>query len=109
MILAVGRQGGEEVAQGAVIALAFVGVPLLAVLFDFAFPSLYRWVLPRVSRLDAAVLARPIIELESARRIKAERQTYSRSAYHGALYDQGAWADEVLARLDTSRTSRRRR
>ena len=109
MILAVGRQSGEEVAQGAVIALAFVGVPLLAVLFDFTFPSLYRWVLPRVSRLDAAVLARPIIELESARRIKAERQTYSRSAYHGALYDQGAWADEVLARLDTSRTPPRRR
>ena len=109
MLLAVGRQSGEEVAQGAVIALAFVGVPLLAVLFDFTFPSLYRWVLPRVSRLDAAVLARPIIELESARRIRAERQTYSRSAYHGALYDQGAWADEVLARLDTSRSVRRRR
>ena len=109
MILAVGRQGDEEVAQGAVIALAFVGIPLLAVLFAGTFPSLYRWFLPRLSRLDAAALARPIIELESALRIKAERQTYSRSAYHGAAYDQGAWADEVLARLDTSRNAKRRR
>ncbi|MCY3959715.1 MAG: hypothetical protein OXG65_15700 [Chloroflexi bacterium] len=109
MILAVGMQGDEEVVQGALIALAFVGIPLLAVVFAGAFPSLYRWLLPRVSRLNAAALARPIIELESARRIKAERQTYSRSAYHGAAYDQGAWADEVLARLDTSRTARRRR
>lgn len=109
MILAVGRQGGEEVAQGAVIALAFVGIPLLAVLFDYVFPSLYKWFLPRVSRLDAAAFARPVIELESARRIKAERETYRRSAYHGAAYDQGAWADGVLARLDTSRTGRRRR
>lgn len=109
MILAAGRQGGEEVAQGAVIALAFVGIPLLAVLFDYVFPSLYKWFLPRVSRLDAAAFARPIIELESARRIKAERETYRRSAYHGAAYDQGAWADEVLSRLDTPRAGRRRR
>ena len=109
MILAVGRQGDEEVAQGAVIALVFVGIPLLAVLFDYLFPSLHKWFLPRVSRLDAAALARPIIELESALQIKAERQTYSRSAYHGAPFDQGAWADDVLARLDTSRNARRRR
>ena len=109
MLLAVRVQGGEQVVGGAVIALAFVGVPLLAVLFDYVFPGLYKWFLPRVSPLDAAAPARPIIELESARRIKAERQTYSRSAYHGAAYDQGAWADEVLARLDTSRTGRRRR
>lgn len=109
MILAVGLQGDEEVVQGAVIALAFVGMPLLAVLFDYVFPRPYKWFLPRVSRLDAAALARPIIELESALRIKAERQTYSRSAYHGAAYDQGAWADEVLARLDTSRSAKRRR
>ena len=109
MILAVGRQGGEEVAQGAVIALTFVGIPLLAALFDYLLPGLYRWFLPRVSRLDAAALARPIIELESALQIKAERQTYSRSAYHGAPFDQGAWADDVLARLDTSRNARRRR
>ena len=109
MILAVGRQGGEEVAQGAVIALVFVGVPLLAVLFDYVFPGLYRWFLPRVSRRDAAAFARPIIELEAAMRIKAERETYRRGAHHGAAYDHGAWADEVLARLDSSRTGRRRR
>ncbi|MDE2868241.1 MAG: hypothetical protein OXR64_03705 [Chloroflexota bacterium] len=109
MVLAVRIQGGEQLVEGAVIALAFVGIPLLAVVFARAFPSLYRWFLLRVSRLDAAAFVRPIIELESALQIKAERQTYSRSAYHGAAYDQGAWADEVLARLDTSRTARRRR
>ena len=109
MILAVRVQGGEQVVEGAAIALAFAGVPLLAVVFARAFPSLYEWFLPRVSQLDAAAFARPIIELESALQIKAERQTYSRSAYHGAAYDRGAWADEVLARLDKSRTARRRR
>ena len=108
MLLAVAVQGGEQVVGGAVIALAFVGVPLLAVLFDYVFPSLYKWFLPRVSRLDAAAFARPIIELESARRIKAERETFRRGAYHRAPDDRGAWADEVLARLDKSRTTRRR-
>lgn len=109
MVLAIRIQGGEQVVQGAVIALAFVGVPLPAVLFDYVFPGRYEWFLPRVSRLDAAAFARPIIELESARRIKAERETFRRGAYHGAADDRGAWADEILARLDKSRTARHRR
>lgn len=109
MILAVRIQGGEQVVEGAVIALAFVGVPLLAVLFDYAFPSLYKWLLPHVSPLDAAALARPIIELEAALQIKSDRETSGRSTYHRTAYDRSMWADDVLARLDTARTARRRR
>lgn len=109
ILLAVPKQGGEEAVQGAVIALAFVGIPLLAVLFGYVFPGLNKWFLPRVSRLDAAAFARPIIELEAALQIKAQRETYRRGAHHGADYDRGAWADEVLARLDTSRSAKRRR
>ena len=110
LIVAIVRtQAGPQMADGATLMLASFGIPVLAATFIAAFPGLYGRLLPRVSRLDAAAYARPIIELEAARRIKAERETFRRGAHHGAAYDQGAWADEVLARLDTSRTARRRR
>ena len=60
---------------------------MLAVFFSAVFPSLYRWLLPRVSPLDAAAYARPIIELEVAMQIDSERETHGRGTFHRAFYD----------------------
>ncbi len=108
MVLAVRWRGDEEMVTGAIVMLAFAGIPLLAFFFYAVFPSLYRWLLPRVSPLDAAAFARPIIELEVALQIDSERETHGRGTFHRAFYDRSAWADEVLARLDVSRSGRRR-
>ena len=88
-----GPQLGANVAQG----LAFFGIPLGAAAFAAWFANLYAWILPRVSPVDAAAYARPIIEREAARQIKAEREFYGRGAYDRINYDRNRWADEVLA------------
>jgi hypothetical protein len=108
MVLAVRAQAGEQVVGGVVLVVAFVGVPLLANVFDRAFPILNQWFLPRISPLDAAAFLRPIIEREVALQIESERKTHGRATFHRAFYDRSTWADEVLARLDKSRTTRRR-
>ena len=109
MVLAVRWRGDEDMVTGAIVMLAFAGIPMLAVFFSAVFPSLYRWLLPRVSPLDAAAYARPIIELEVALQIDSERETHGRGTFHRAFYDRSTWADEVLARLNASRRGRRRR
>jgi len=109
IVLVVRAQAGPEMADGAVLMLVSVGIPLLVVAFTVAFPGLYRWLLPRLSPLDAAAYARPIIGHEAALHIKAEREAHGRSTYHRTAYDRSVWADKVLARLATSRTPRRRR
>ena len=72
-------------------------------MFGAGFPSMYRWVLPRVSPVDAADYARPIIEREAALQIKSEREFYGRPAY-----ERNRWAEEILKRVDTSDATRRR-
>lgn len=109
IVLIVRTQAGPQMADGAVVMLAFFGIPVLASVFAAAFPSLYSWFLPRVSPLDAAAYARPIIELEAARRVKAEHEAAGPGAHHRDNYERRVWLDEVLARLDASNTARRRR
>ena len=87
-----GPQLGATVAQ----MLAFFGIPIGAAAFSAWFSKLYAWILPRVSPLDAAAVARPIMERESARQIKSERDFYGRSAYDRTAYDRNLWADEIL-------------
>ena len=88
-----GPRLGATVAQ----MLAFFGIPIGAAAFAAWFPKLYAWILPRVSPVDAAAAARPIIELETARQIKSEREFYGSSGYDRTAYDRNRWADEVLA------------
>lgn len=87
-----GPQLGATVAQ----MLAFFGIPVGAAAFAAWFPKLYAWVLPRVSAVDAAAAARPIIEREAARQIKTERDFYGASGYDRTAYDRNRWADEIL-------------
>lgn len=88
-----GPQLGATVAQ----MLAFFGIPVGAAAFSAWFPKLYTWILPRVSPVDAAAAARPVIEREAARQIKTERDFYGASGYDRTAYDRNRWADEVLA------------
>ena len=67
---------------------------------------MYRWVLPRISPLDAAAYVRPIIEREAALQVVADREFYGRNPYHVA-YDRRVWADDVLAREGLSQAGRR--
>lgn len=87
-----GPQLGANVAQ----ALAFFGVPVGATTLSLGFSNLYTWVLPRVSPVNAAAYARPIIEREAARQIKSERDFYGASGYDRTAYDRNRWADEIL-------------
>ncbi len=75
-------------------ALIFLGIPLGALAFATWFPGLHAWILPRVTQVNAAAHARPIVEREAARQAAAARELYSRSAYR--------WANHV------TRTSRPR-
>ncbi len=109
MVLAVRWQGDEEMVTGAVVMLTFAGIPLLALLFSAMFPSLYKWLLPRVSPVDAAAFARPVIEREVALRIKSDRELYGRGVQRHSIDPRDRWADEVLARLNASSAARRRR
>ncbi len=88
-----GPQLGATVAQ----MLAFFGIPVGAAAFSAWFPRLYTWILPRVSPVDAAAAARPVIEREAARQIKSERDFYGSSTYDRTAYDRNRWADAVLA------------
>lgn len=88
-----GPQLGANVAQ----ALAFFGIPVGATALSLGFPNLYTWILPRVSSLDAAAAARPIIERDAARQVRSDREFYGRSAYDRTAYDRSRWADEILA------------
>jgi len=87
-----GPQLGATVAQ----MLAFFGIPIGAAAISAWFPKLYTWILPRVSPVDAAAAARPIIEHEAARQIKTERDFYGASGYDRTAYDRNRWADEIL-------------
>ena len=87
-----GPQLGANVAQ----MLVFFGVPIAAAAFSAWFAKLYTWVLPRISPLDAAAVARPIIEREAAQQIKSERDFYGASGYDRTAYDRNRWADEIL-------------
>ena len=110
LIVAIVRaQAGPQMADGATIMLALFGIPVLATVFAAAFPSLYSWLLPRVSPFDAAAYARPIIELEAALRVKADRNLYGRSVARHSIYERDRWADEVLAQSDASDAVRRQR
>ncbi len=99
-------QAGPRMAGTTLGLLAFIGIPLLAVVFGAGFPGLYKWVLPRISPLDAAAYARPIVEREAALQVVADREFYGRNAYHAA-YDRRVWADDVLAREGLSEAARR--
>ena len=106
IVLIVRVQAGTQMAGGAVVMLASFGIPVLASVFLAAFPSLYKWLLPRVSPLDAAAYARPIIEREAALRVKADRDLYGRSVHRHSIDTRNRWADEVLARSDAARRRR---
>ena len=101
-------QAGPQVDRGGLALLVSFGIPTLASVFGFVFPSVYNRLLPRVSPLDAAAYARPIIECEAALRVKADRERSGRSVAHHSIYARDRWADEVLARSDPD-TARRRR
>ncbi len=88
-----GPRLGANVAQG----LAFFGIPLGAAAFAAWFSKLYALILPRISPVDAAAAARPIIERDAARQVVSERGYYGRAAYDRTAYDRSRWADEVLA------------
>ena len=110
LIVAIVRvQAGPQMDDGGLALLVFFGIPVLASVFGFVFPSVYNRLLPRASPLDAAAYARPIIEREAALRVKADRELSGRSVAHHSIYERDRWADEVLARLDASNTARRRR
>ncbi len=87
-----GPQLGATVAQ----MLAFFGIPVGASAFAAWFPKMYAWILPRVSPVDAAAAARPIIEREAARQIKTERDFYGASGYDRTAYDRNRWANAIL-------------
>ena len=68
-------------------ALIFGGVPLGAIAFAAWFPGLYARVLSRVSPVDAAAYARPIIERDVAARVSRLPQSYR----HGLPLRRRLW------------------
>ncbi len=96
IVLIVWAMAGPELGATVAQMLAFFGVPVGAAAFAAWFPKLYAWILPRVSPVDAAAAARPIIEREAARQIKTERDFYGASGYDRTAYDRNRWADEIL-------------
>ena len=103
IVVVVWAQAGSQMAGNSVALLAFFGIPILALVFGAGFPGLYNRLLPRVSPLDAAAYARPIIENEAALQVKSEREFYGRPAY-----ERNRWAEEVLALSRSSEAARRR-
>ncbi|MCY3748544.1 MAG: hypothetical protein OXG64_04530 [Chloroflexi bacterium] len=87
---------GSQFSEAAFELLALIAIPVGAAVFAAAFPALYAWVLPRVSPLNAAAFARPIIERDAALQVVADREFYGRSPYHRSRSDRTAWADAVL-------------
>ena len=96
VVAAVWVFAGSQFSGAAFQLLALIAIPVGAGVFAAAFPSLYAWVLPRVSSLDAAAYARPIIERDAALQVVADREFYGRSPYHRNRSDRTAWADAVL-------------
>ena len=88
-----GPRLGANVAQ----ALAFFGIPVGVTALSLGFSNLYTWILPRITPVNAAAAARPIIERDAARQVVSDRDFYGRSAYDRTAYDRSRWADEVLA------------
>ncbi len=80
------------------LLLALLTIPVGAAAFAAWFARLYPWILSRVSPLDAAAAARPLLQREAARQIESEREFYGRSAYHRTGYERSRWADEILRR-----------
>ena len=70
--------------------LVVLGIPLGAAAFTAWFPILYAWILPRVSTVDAAAFARPIIERETARQV-ADASDF----YRSNTYSRGPWTDQA--------------
>ena len=103
IVAIVWAQAGPRMVGTAVGMLAFVGIPIVSLMFGAGFPGLYNRILPRVSKLDAAAYARPIIEREAALQVKSEREFYGRPAF-----ERNRWAQDILKRLDTSDAARRR-
>ena len=66
IVVIVWAQAGSQMAGNTLGLLALIGIPILSVVFSAGFPGLYKRMLPRVSPLDAAAYARPIIEREAA-------------------------------------------
>ena len=87
---------GSQFSGAAFELLALIGIPVGAGVFAAAFPGMYAWMLPRVSLLDAAAYARPIIERDAALQVVADREFYGRSPYHRSRSDRTVWADAVL-------------
>ena len=87
---------GSQFSGAAFELLALIAIPVGAAVFAAAFPSLYAWMLPRVSPLDAAAYTRPIIERDAALQVVADREFYGRNPYHRSRNDRTAWADAVL-------------
>ena len=82
-------------------ALVVLGIPLGAVAYSAWFPVLYAWVLPRVSTVDAAAHARPIIERETARQVADASEFYRRGSH-----SRGPWTDQAdKARREVYRRS----
>ena len=86
-------------------ALVVLGIPLGALAVTAWFPVLYAWVLPRVSTVDAAAHARPIIERETARQVADASEFYRRGSQ-----SRGPWTDQAdRARREVYRRSFRAR
>ena len=71
-------------------ALVVLGIPLGAVAYSAWFPVLYAWVLPRVSTVDAAAHARPLIERVTARQVADAGEFFRRNSY-----GRGPWTDQA--------------
>ena len=96
IVLIVGSLAGPQLGSNVAQVLAFFAVPVSAAAFGSWFSGLYKHVLPHVSSVNAAAFARPFIERDAAREIRAERDFYGRSIYHRSAYDRSQWADQVL-------------
>lgn len=96
IVLIVWAMAGPRLGATVAQMLAFFGIPVGAAAFAAWFPKLYAWILPRMSPVDAAAAARPVIEREAAQQIKTERDFYGASGYDRTAYDRSRWADEIL-------------
>ena len=87
---------GSQFSGSAVLLLVLIGIPLVASVFAAIFPRTYAWMLPRISPLDAAAYARPIVEREAALQVVADRDFYARNPYYRSRDDRASWAEAVL-------------
>ena len=80
-----------------------------SVVYSYWFRRLYPWMLLRLSPVDAAAQARPVIELEVALALLAERDAQIRASRLPGYAERWAWAEGVLAEARISEAERRRR